>query len=91
MPNFTKEKFLPPIYSFLYGSNAKIGIAPRKDLWEDQNKNGSMPGPGNYTEKPSTFGTTKGAASMGSKYKPERNYNPGPGEYDNDASKLKPN
>ena len=27
---------------------------------------------------------------MGSKYKPERNMNPGPGEYDADASKLRP-
>ena len=27
---------------------------------------------------------------MGSKYKAEVNYNPGPGQYDNDASKLKP-
>ena len=27
---------------------------------------------------------------MGGKYKEERNYNPGPGQYDNDASNLKP-
>ena len=27
---------------------------------------------------------------MGGKYKEERNYNPGPGQYDNDASKIKP-
>ena len=27
---------------------------------------------------------------MGGKYKEERNMNPGPGQYDNDASKLKP-
>lgn len=27
---------------------------------------------------------------MGGKFKEERNYNPGPGQYDNDASMLKP-
>ena len=27
---------------------------------------------------------------MGGKYKAEVNYNPGPGQYDNDTSKLKP-
>ena len=26
---------------------------------------------------------------MGGKYREERNFNPGPGQYDNDASKIK--
>ena len=70
-------------------ANGKISQAQRPDIWAGSNND--LPGPGNYAEQPSTFGTTKGAASMGGKYKEERNYNPGPGQYDNDSSKLKSN
>ena len=42
------------------------------------------PGPGNYSHNTSTFNNAKGGASMGSKYKPERNDNPGPGQYSGD-------
>ena len=39
-----------------------------------------LPGPGNYADENNTFGkAAKGTANMGSKYKPERNSNPGPG------------
>ena len=38
-----------------------------------------MPGPGNYTERASNFGNTKGAPGMGSKYTTKTNFNPGPG------------
>jgi len=51
-----------------------------------------MPGPGGYEDETNTFGkAAKGGANMGSKYKPERNMNPGPGEYDADHSKMKNN
>ena len=41
-----------------------------------------MPGPGNYNETANTFGKNlKGTANMGSKYKPVKNLNPGPGQY----------
>ena len=69
-------------------ANGKISQAQRQDIWAESTND--LPGPGNYAEVPSTFGTTKGVATMGGKYKEERNYNPGPGQYDNDASKLKP-
>lgn len=46
-----------------------------------QTKN-DAPGPGNYAENTSTFNNVKGVATMGSKYKPEKNFNPGPGQYE---------
>lgn len=59
----------------------RIGTTARPDIWEEQTKN-SAPGPGNYRET-GTFGKNlKGAANMGSKYKPARNDNPGPGQYE---------
>ena len=46
-----------------------------------------MPGPGNYVADNNTFGkAVKGVASMGSKYKAERNTNPGPGNYSTNDS-----
>ena len=69
--------------------NGKISQAQRQDIWAESTND--LPGPGNYAEVPSSFGTTRGVATMGGKYKPERNDNPGPGQYDNDASKLRSN
>jgi len=48
-----------------------------------------MPGPGNYAANEYTFGkNVKGAASMGSKHRQERNLNPGPGQYEAQAHKT---
>ena len=49
-----------------------------------------MPGPGNYAENTMTFGQgVKSVATMGSKYKPEVNKNPGPGTYSANATPTK--
>ena len=45
------------------------------------------PGPGNYGSR--TFVGQGKAASFGGKYKPEKNSNPGPGEYENDGAAVK--
>ena len=60
--------------------NGRIGSAKRKELFpESQN---DQPGPGNYISSTNTFGqAARGVATMGSKYKPEMNSNPGPGAY----------
>jgi hypothetical protein len=44
-----------------------------------------LPGPGNYAYNTSAFSDTKGAANMGSKFKPDVNDNPGPGQYTAEA------
>ena len=64
-------------------SYGKIGTTKRPDIFEGQTKAaGSQPGPGNYMESNNTFGKNmKGAATMGSKYRAEKNSNPGPGQY----------
>lgn len=61
--------------------NCKIGTTERADLWDSKKKaSQNAPGPGNYYATTNTFGNSvKGAAGMGSKHKPERNNNPGPG------------
>ena len=64
--------------------NCKIGTTKRPDIWEKDAKK-DLPGPGNYLSSTSTFGNTKGVANMGSKYKPEKNENPGPGQYDSQS------
>ena len=71
------------------GANAKIGNTKRPDNFT--NKDGAaMPGPGGYLNSTNTFGkNTKGAATMGSKYKPTKNDNPGPGQYSGDAARIK--
>ena len=48
-----------------------------------------MPGPGNYAEQKSTFGQTHNAPTMGAKIEERYNMNPGPGQYDADASKIR--
>ena len=48
-----------------------------------------MPGPGNYSELKSTFGQTHNAPTMGAKIEERINSNPGPGQYDADASKIR--
>ena len=59
----------------------RIGQERRKDIWE--NEVNDVPGPGGYSDERNTFGkAVKGAANMGSKYKPIRNTNPGPAEYE---------
>jgi len=64
-------------------SSIKIGTTKRPDIWEKEARR-DQPGPGNYMEKTDTFGKSlKGAATMGSKYQSVKNFNPGPGQYDN--------
>ena len=48
-----------------------------------------MPGPGNYAEQKSTFGQTNNAPTMGARIEERYNANPGPGQYDADASKIR--
>lgn len=68
--------------------NTKVSQAQRQDLWADQSRQ-DLPGPGNYAVEASSFKDSRGGANnMGSKYKPEVNMNPGPGQYDADASKI---
>ena len=72
------------------GASVRIGSAKRKDIWEDQTKSGDLPGPGLYVNETNTFGkAAKGVATMGSKYKPDRNTNPGPGQYSVNDSPTK--
>ena len=60
-------------------SSCKIGTTQRPDIWHKELKR-DAPGPGNYMATTNTFGKSlKGAATMGSKYKQEKNLNPGPG------------
>ena len=59
----------------------RISKAERKDIWEEETKRNAV-GPGNYLENTSTFTSTRGAATMGSKFKPDKNANPGPGQYE---------
>lgn len=49
----------------------------------------SNPDAGCYNHNYKGMGTDSKAASMGNKYKPIINSNPGPGEYDNDVTKIK--
>ena len=65
-----------------------ISQAERKELWIEQRGGADMPGPGNYTEQRSTFGQTNNAFTMGAKFDEKVNSNPGPGQYDADASKI---
>ena len=69
----------------------KIGSTKRPDIFESQTKAAeSQPGPGNYTDSRNTMGKNlKGTASMGSKYRAEKNSNPGPGQYDDSTKALK--
>jgi hypothetical protein len=61
-------------------ANGKIGTTARPDIWEGTKEASKAPGPGNYLETTNTFGKNmKGVATMGSKYKPAKNLNPGPG------------
>ena len=73
------------------GASVRIGSAKRKELWDETSKE-QLPGPGNYIDDRNTFGkAATGVASMGSKYKPERNENPGPGQYAINDSPTKQN
>ena len=61
------------------GTSVRIGGPQRPELISAQTQS-SNPGPGNYAEAYQTFGkNVKGAANMGSKYKPLKNDTPGPG------------
>ena len=67
--------------------SVRIGTAERKDIFEDQLKNGqSLPGPGGYMEDTSTL--TKKGVTIGLPREEKVVYAPGPGEYDQDASKM---
>ena len=60
-------------------ASVRIGLTKRPDIWEGQTKN-DAPGPGNYNKDNNYYEkSVKGGANMGSKYKPIRNDNPGPG------------
>ena len=72
------------------GGSVTIGSAKRKELWDEASKE-QLPGPGNYIDDRNTFGKAATVAGMGSKYKPERNDNPGPGQYAVDDSPTKQN
>lgn len=53
-------------------ASVRIGSQARPDIWESKKED--MPGPGNYVQDINTFGkSVKGAAGMGSKYKPDVN------------------
>jgi len=53
-------------------SNCKIGTSARPEIWDTTKAAKEVPGPGNYMESTDTFGkNVKGAATMGSKHKPE--------------------
>ena len=72
-------------------ASVQFGSTNRPDLWKKEVK-GDVPGPGGYEDETNTFGkAVKGGASMGSKYKPSRNLNPGPGQYDADPSRVNAN
>ena len=71
-------------------STVKIGTTKRPDIWAKDAK-GENPGPGNYIETANTFGKgVKGAATMGSKHRQERNTNPGPGQYSYAEKNIRP-
>ena len=65
----------------------RIGTSVRKDIWEEQIKNGeSLPGPGGYLEDTSTLKSKN--ITIGVRREEKVSSNPGPGEYDQDASKI---
>ena len=66
----------------------RIGLTKRPDIWEGQTKR-DAPGPGNYQDNNQFGKSVKGAATMGSKYKPLKNQNPGPGQYTSDVNLVK--
>ena len=68
--------------------SVRIGQAQRGDLWQNDSKE-TIPGPGNYVDETNTFGKAAKRINMGSKYKPERNDNPGPAQYDVSESQTK--
>jgi len=64
------------------GASIKIHGGPKRPDHFVSKKELENPGPGNYDGTYQAFGkNTKGAASMGSKYRPVGNTNPGPGQY----------
>ena len=66
--------------------SVRIGTAPRQDIFEEQLKVGStLPGPGGYEEK-STL--KSGNITIGVRREDKIESVPGPGEYDQDASKI---
>ena len=65
----------------------RIGTAERKDIWEDQVKNSqTLPGPGGYLEDTSTL--NKKGATIGLPREEKIVYTVGPGDYEQDASKM---
>ena len=64
-----------------------ISQAERTEMWVEKS-GADAPGPGNYGELKSTFGQTHMAPTMGAKFEEKVNSNPGPGQYDADASKI---
>ena len=72
-------------------ASTRFGSTKRPDIWEKDTQN-DQPGPGNYVDETNTFGkAARGVATMGSKYKPETNSNPGPGQYVVNDSPTKQN
>ena len=64
------------------GANTKISSGPKRPNHFISKQDAENPGPGNYDGAYAVFGkNTKGVATMGSKYKAEKNVNPGPGQY----------
>lgn len=73
------------------GASVRIGMTKRPDNFTRKEVVG-LPGPGQHSTGDLTFGKgVKGLAKIKSaKMKPVRNDNPGPGQYTNDANKVKP-
>ena len=70
-------------------SNFKIGTTKRTDLWGVEGKNlESTPGPGHHTLSYSSFANVKGSTNFGCGRKEQKNFNPGPGHYDNASKQL---
>ena len=56
---------------------------------EPQNKmQKDLPGPADYEDQTSTFGQTQNAPTMVSRHEERLNSNPGPGQYNADASAI---
>ena len=55
-------------------------------MWIEQT---DAPGPGNYSDQTKTIGKAVLGGHMGAKIEEKISSNPGPGQYDADASKIR--
>lgn len=68
--------------------SARFAQGERPDNFTNKQQS-QNPDAGCYNHNHKGFGTDSKAANMGSKYKALTNSNPGPGEYDQDDTKIK--